>query len=288
MYTCTSRRFHPSAAPVRYTQIEPVLNRLATGNPQRVDAFHRRVARMPNDALVALLNDETCNHVLCQCLAPRLSIEVLAAWAQVCKAFRSWPKDNGTECFLGVTCFWPDDGDLDVGRLQPWEPLFALNGQPAMSKKNRITLRPNIYSIVNEHHDGTLTVMTVPWGNQVEEKCARMDAWLVNAVTGEEVEYLGSDRLFRPCKPTKHEPDRCYRLNRPSFKITKTLSSNYAPPLMFKLKTLASISLKQHSWWASYEYVSDRFYVVSSQPIWGTSADRKRKTEPYVRSRYGL
>ena len=157
-----------------------------------------------------------------------------------------------------------------------------------MSKKNRITLRPNIYSIVNEHHDGTLTVMTVPWGNQVEEKDARMDAWLVNAVTGEEVEYLGSDRLFRPCKPTKDEPDRCYRLNRPSFQITKTLSSHYAPPIMFKLKTIAGIKLKQHSWWASYEYVSDRFYVVSSKPIWGTSADRKRKNEPYVRSRYGL
>jgi hypothetical protein len=247
---------------------------------------------MHNAALAALFNNDTQNHALCQILAPRLDIELLATWAQVCRAFRSWPVDNGTECFLGVTPFWPHNSDEDdevpTGTLHPWKPHFELNGQPAMSKKNCVILHPQIYSVVSEHHDGKREVMAVPWGNQVEESIARIDAWLVDAVTGEEVEYLGDDRLFRESKPPKGVPSPYYRLNKPSFRIKKTLSNHYAPPKMFKLKVMASITLEGERWWANYSYTSDRFYVVSAQPVWGSSAYRKRRDEPYKRSRYGL
>lgn len=243
---------------------------------------------MHNAALAALIYDDTTNHVLCQMLAPRLPIAVLAAWAQVCKAFRSWPADNGTKCFLGVNGFYEDNDEYETGKLLPWKPHFELNGQPAMSKKNCIILTPNIYSVTNEHHNGEVTVMTVPWGNQVEEEHARIDAYLHDALTGEEVEYLGDAHLFRECRPPKGEAAPWYRLNKPSYRIKKTLSNHYTPPRMFKLKVIASIQLEGCSWWAPYEYTSDAFYVVSSQPIYGTSADRKRKREPYKRSRYGL
>ena len=247
---------------------------------------------MHSAALTALFYDDTHNHALCQTLAPRLEIALLATWAQVCKAFRSWPVDNGTECFLGITHFWPDfpndDDELPTGTLDPWAPHFQLNGQPAMTKKNCIILRPQIYSVVSEHHDGKRTVMAVPWGDNVKEDCARVDAWLLDAVTGEEVECLGADNLFREIKPPKGVPSPYYHLHKPSFRIKKTLSSHYAPPKMFKLKVVASIKLKGVLWWASYEYTSDRFYVVASQPVWGSSAYRKRRDEPYKRSRYGL
>ena len=247
---------------------------------------------MHNAALTALFYDDTHNHALCQTLAPRLDIEVLATWAQVCRAFRSWPVDNGTVCFLGVTPFWRDnpndDDELPTGTLHPWQPHFQLNGQPAMTKKNCVILRPQIYSVVSEHHDGKRTLMTVPWGDRVKEDCARIDAWLLDAVTGEEVEYLGDGHLFRECRPPKGVPRPYYRFNKPSFRIKKTLSSHYAPPKMFKLKVVASIQLEGVLWWANYTYTSDRFYVVASQPVWGSTAYRKRRDEPYKRSRYGL
>jgi hypothetical protein len=238
---------------------------------------------MQNDALCALLHDDTNNTTLCQVLAPLLGIADLCALAHVCRPFRSWVADNGSQCFLGVTL-----KRVESSTLAPWQHQLTLNGQGTVCKKNAIRLDPQIYWSWGTSAEGEPMVEEVAWGSQVDTLKSNVYARLLDAETGDEVEHLGTFPLFRPTKSkaedARPQHKRC-KLRKLYIWIHNTLSSHQTPPGMYKLQVTALVALLQTGLGKDYSYTSDRFFVVSAPPKKGSANERARREEPYRRAR---
>ena len=217
------------------------------------------------DALAQLLYDDTHNTALCHALAPHLELQDLTILAHVCRAFRSWVRDTGQQCFLSIMPLDCIDGAN--GALLPWKPHFLVDGVAHVSKRHSFYVRPCFYTCYGRFPFGEDMVMEVPRGSQVNPERTMIRARLVHAITHECVEELAHMRLLQEVKPPKGEAAPYYNYRKPVFfKILDTLSSNYTPPCMFRLHVEVIVALHDTDITGHYAYTSDRFWVVSTGP----------------------
>jgi len=218
---------------------------------------------MSHHALTQLLYSDTHNTALCHALAPWLELRDLVVLAHVCRAFRSWPRDTGRQCFLSILPFW----SVNVPVLATWKPHFLVDGVAHVSKRHSFLVHPRIYSCYARTVEGKQMVEQVPRGSLVDVRCTSVKARLVHAITHESVEELACVPLFQTVKPPKGEDAPYYTFRRPVFfKILRTLSSHYSPPCMFRLCVEVFVGLHDTGVSGHYTYTSDRFWVVSTAP----------------------
>ena len=220
---------------------------------------------MHTDALAQLLYSDTRNTALCHALAPCLELKDLVALARVCRAFRSWLRDAGRQCFLSIMPLGCLQG-VQLGPL-PWKPHFFVDGVAHVSKRHSFLVRPRIYSCYARTTDGQALVQQLRRGSLVDAPRCRVQAKLLHAITLQCVEELASFPLFQLVKPPKGEEGPYYKFRKPVFfKILHTLSSHYTPACMFRLRVEVSVALRDGSVGGHYAYTSDRFWVVSTAP----------------------
>ena len=217
---------------------------------------------MHGDALSRLLYCDTHNTSLCHSLSPWLTLTDLTALAHSCRAFRSWVRDAGKGCFLGVTPL--RYSDLPV--LSPWKPHFLLDGVATVSKRRSLMVLPRIYSCFAHTDKGEPMLESVPRGAGVDPQLSTIQARLLHATTNKCVEKLGRVPLFKEVKPPKGEEGLRYDFQRIYFKIATTLTSNYTPSTMFRLQVKVSIAMRNTRVRGRYSFTSDRFCVVSTAP----------------------
>ncbi len=217
------------------------------------------------DALTQLLYSDTHNTALCHALASCLELKNLVALARVCRAFRSWLRDTGRQCFLSIMPLGPVDG-VRLGLL-PWQPHFLVDGVAHVSKRHSFLVRPRIYTCYARTADGQALVQQLHRGSLVDAPRCRVQAKLLHAITLQCVEELASFPLFQLAKPPKGEEGPCYKFRKPIFfKILRTLSSHYTPTCMFRLRVEVSVAFHDGGVGGQYAYTSDRFWVVSTAP----------------------
>ena len=217
---------------------------------------------MHGDALSLLLYCDTHNTSLCHSLSPWLTLTDLTTLAHACRAFRSWVRDAGKGCFLGVTplrC-------ADVPVLSPWNPHFFLDGVATVSKRHSLMVLPRLYSCFAHTVKGEPMLEGVPRGAGVDPQLSTIQARLLHATTNKCVEKLGRVPLFKEVKPPKGEEELCYDFRRIYFKIATTLTSNYTTSTMFRLHVKVAIALRNTHMKGHYCFTSDRFRVVSTAP----------------------
>ena len=220
---------------------------------------------MHADALAQLLYSDQENTALCHALSPWLELNELTALARVCRAFRSWVRDTGRQCFLGVMPL--DCVDGANGALLPWKSHFFVDGVAHVSKRHSFHVRPCIYTCYGRFPFGEDMVMEVPHGSLVDPERTTIKAQLVHAITHECVEELADQKLFQQVKPPKGKEAPYYSYRRPVFfKILDTLSSDYTPPCMFRLHVDVFVGMHDTHDYGHYSYTSDKFWVVSTSP----------------------
>ena len=217
------------------------------------------------DALTQLLYNDTDNTALCHALVPCLAQSDLTALARVCRAFCSWLRDTGRQCFLGIVPLGPLQG-VQLGLL-PWKPHFLVDGVAHVSKRHSFLVRPRIYSCYAHTANGEALVSQLQRGSLVDAPHCRVKAQLVHAITHECVEELACVPLFQLVKTPKGGEGPYYKFRKPIFfKILHTLSSHYTPACMFRLRVEVTVALHGTDTTGHYAYTSDRFWVVSTAP----------------------
>ena len=127
---------------------------------------------MSHHALTQLLYSDTHNTALCHALAPWLELSDLTTLAHVCRAFRSWLRDTGRQCFLSVLPLW----SVDVPVLATWKPHFLVDGVAHVSKRHSFLVQPRIYSCYARTVEGKQMVEQVPRGSLVDPQCTSVRA----------------------------------------------------------------------------------------------------------------
>ena len=219
---------------------------------------------MSNHALTKLLYNDTDNTALCHALAPCLELRDLTILAHVCRAFRSWLRDTGRQCFLSILPLW----SVDVPVLATWKPHFLVDDVAHVSKRHSFHVQPRIYTCYARTAEGKQMVEQVPRGSLVDPHRVCVRAQLVHAITHECVEKLASEQLLQQVKPPKGEEEPYYTFRKPIFfKILRTLSSHFSPPCMFRLRVEVFVGLHDtNRVHGHYTYTSDKFWVVSTSP----------------------
>ena len=178
-------------------------------------------------------------------LTPHLDAYDLAALACVARTFRAWPTLTHRKC-----------------RLAPrhkFEPHGYRDGQPVMLKKRLIKVDVLLLEKYTSASGRQWPRMVAP-AAQVDLANSMVDVELVSERTGEVVENLFHDKLFKYSSRGKKE-SHGYRWRPVKAYIEETLSSDHPAPATFRLLTTAHVARLGRSDHYTYSHLSRPFCV---------------------------